>query len=309
MNQTQQHKKPDKYKPHFCDVHFYVKHQKNFSDFETHLTVFPRPIQFALWCLFLCMLRRPNDWFNGYRTSHNSNKSDACTVIIKPFFQNFPTLAWPNKLTNDTRLTDFVSMVRIKAIPNCIFESIQQILSGNYPILFLDHEPTATELLKIQCFGQRVITFNSNYQNWPHLKYGERDVLSFWLHDLVHAEHFFSQPELMTMQIGFYRYVNNSLKTGLFQKAFQDSESFKSAFDYLISDMNSHPLHLLKTYRAIVDIHFGQKWDLVLKTNPFCDEVTKQSLEKLNQNNFTNNDCDVVLHYLKGLGAQSHYES
>ena len=304
MNQTQQHKKTDKYKPLFCDVDFYVEHQKSFSDFQKYIESFDNPVRFTLWCLFLCMIRRPKDWFNGCRVNHNANKSNTCDIIIKPFFQMFPTLVWPQKLQNDINLTDFATMVRIKAIPDCIHESIAQVLSGNYPIRFLETEPTAKELLKIQCFGERVITFNSDYQNWPHLKYGERDVLSFWLHDLIHAEHFFHQPELMTMQIGFYRYVNNSLKTDIFNEAFEKSQSFKTAFDYLIADMNSHPLHLLKTYRALIDIHFDQRWDLVLNTNIFCDSLTR-----LNQNNFTNNDCDMALHYLKGLGAQSHYES
>ncbi len=304
MGQTQQHKKTDKYKPLFCDVNFYVKHLKSFNEFQKNIESYETPIQFALWCLFLCLLRRPNDWYNGFRISYSASKSNACAITIKSFFRNFPALIWPTKLPNDISLTNFISTVRIKAIPDCINESLDQILAGHYPILFLDHEPEARELLKIQCFGQRVITFNSDYQCWPELKYGERDVLSFWLHDLVHAEHFFSQPELMTMQVGFYRYVNNSLKTGIFNQAFEKSPEFKSAFDYLISDMNSHPLHLLKTYRALIDIHFDRRWDLVLNTNAFCD-----ALARLNQNDFTNDDCDMALHHLKGLGAQSHYES
>ena len=304
MNQTQQLKKPDKYKPLFCDVHFYVKHQQSFSGFQKSIESYDTSIRFALWCLFLCLLRRPNDWFNGFRVIHNQKKSDTCVITLKPFFHYFQQLTWPSKLQNDLGLIDFISMIRIKAIPDCINESLDQILAGRYPILFLDHEPHAQELLKIQCFGQRVITFNSDYESWPTLKYGERDVLSFWLHDLVHAEHFFNQPELMTMQVGFYRYVNNSLKTGIFNQAFEISPDFKNAFDYLISDMNSHPLHLLKTYRALIDIHFDRRWDLVLNTNEFCS-----ALARLNQNDFTNDDCDMALHYLKGLGAHSHYES
>lgn len=80
-----------------------------------------------------------------------------------------------------------------------------------------------------------------------------RDCLGFIVHDLIHAHHFFQDPQQALAQIEFCRkllwlYENESL-TQVWMN--QDAE-FKKEFEYIMSDMNSVPLHLIKTFKAIL---------------------------------------------------------
>jgi hypothetical protein len=85
---------------------------------------------------------------------------------------------------------------------------------------------------------------------------GERDPLSFLLHDLVHAYKMFSNPYLFNGQVGFCRamlrlYADQTALAEL-QSLLEADEKFADAYDYLISDMNSHPKHLFFYFKAIL---------------------------------------------------------
>ena len=62
----------DRYKPLFCDQNFYEINQKKFAMLATKIvadeTQMPdRYEKFILSTLFLSLLRRPHDWFGGFR--------------------------------------------------------------------------------------------------------------------------------------------------------------------------------------------------------------------------------------------------
>ena len=70
-----------------------------------------------------------------------------------------------------------------------------------------------------------------------------RDPLSFLLHDLVHADKFFSKFLLSHDQVNYFIDLKARYQRGEFNELLKQQE-FNKKFDYLISDMNSHPEHM-----------------------------------------------------------------
>jgi hypothetical protein len=69
----------------------------------------------------------------------------------------------------------------------------------------------------------------------------------------------------------------NPSGTNLIQELLRTDTEFKEAFEYLISDMNSHPKHLFYYFKAILVNYFKKKYQL---TNEI---LNGQSLEEFLQ--------------------------
>lgn len=242
----------DTYRPHFCNHHFYVTHQAQFNIIKSALEHLDDNLKVILWTIALTCLRRPTNWYAGYQPL-TSEKSERNELDMHSFF-SLIHISWPQKLKSDITLFDFLHAVKIAPLPLSVHSAIFQFYNYNYPLKILNYEPSPKELLSIQITGSRIITFEPDYRLWPSKLYGHRDPLSFWIHDFIHAEHFFKDPALHKQQVGFYHLVHKALMTGWFDELFNDP-SFENDFSYLISDMNSHPVHLLKTLNAHIDIH------------------------------------------------------
>lgn len=296
----------DTFKPLFCAPSFYTEYQDSFKiiDAAIYDLHWDKTSEVMLWSALLAMLRRKNDWFQGLDLSLPS--------LSAPHFEIYKlaqklNIAWPQKLSKEISFAEFLRTVRIKPLPAVAQKAMHYIFTKKYPITVLDYEPTPRELLQIQCEGRRIITFKNDYRAWPNQKFGHRDPLSFWLHDCIHAEHFFSQPENFVSQLGFYKFVADAYKAECWPKLV-DHPAFEGDFSYLISDMNSHPLHLFKTLKAITDIHFKEQslsiWEQVILS---CFGSTEElnALRNLNTAYFSDDDCNALLHLTKRLGAQS----
>ena len=94
---------------------------------------------------------------------------------------------------------------------------------------------------------------------------GERDPFSFLLHDLVHAYKMFSNDYLLSGQLGFYRALlklfsaseetkstSRTQSCSILEPLLANDAQLVDQFDYLISDMNSHPRHLFFYFKAIL---------------------------------------------------------
>jgi len=313
-------KDKDRYKPLFCESKFYTQNIQNFK-YISELLLNARNLteqqKVVLWTICLCLCRRPLNWYGGShkdcgRLSSSSNSIDQLLISNNDtnfsFFEmsQICQIEWPQKINKHISTLDFINTVKIKPLPEVAHLAFVNIYTHIYPIKILSYEPTPLELLKLQSQGIRIITFQSDYSNWASTFYGQRDPLSFWLHDCIHAEHFFSHPEHLQMQIGFYRFVCNAINAKTLETS-NSSDSFRKAFDYLISDMNTHPLHLLKTFKAILDIHFNQHssdmWMKMILANT-NNQQHIEALRNINTAYFRSDDCDISLHLLKGLGAQ-----
>lgn len=300
----------DTFKPLFCAPSFYIEHQDSFRIIDEFITElhWDKISEVMLWTTLLTLLRRQVDWFQGLNSklpTESLNEDSAFKIyeLCKKL-----GIAWPEKLPKDLSFSEFLRTVRMKPLPEVAQRAIYFIFTKKYPITVLDYEPSPRELLQIQCDGRRIITFKSDYLNWPTQMFGHRDPLSFWLHDCIHAEHFFSQPENFVSQLGFYKFVAHAYAAHCWPDISQNL-NFENDFSYLISDMNSHPLHLFKTLKAITDIHYNEQsdqiWSKVIAT---CSGSILESnaLHKLNSAYFGDNDCDTLLQMTKRLGAQGY---
>lgn len=304
----------DTFKPLFCAPSFYTDYQDCFRIIDESVVNlhWDKTSEVILWTTLLSMLRRKSDWFQGV----GSTLPQGVPVTIPPRIFGYEiyeltqklNIDWPKKLAKDISLAEFLRTVRIKPLPAVAQKAMYFIFIKKYPITVLDYEPVPKELLQIQCEGRRIISFKNDYANWPTQKFGTRDPLSFWLHDCIHAEHFFSQPENFVSQLGFYKFVADAHEARCWPEL-TDNQGFESDFSYLISDMNSHPLHLFKTLKAITDIHFKAEsvsiWDRVIATSQGSTEELN-ALRKLNTTYFVEYDCDALLQLTKRLGARSY---
>lgn len=248
----------DKYRPQFCQSDYYISHQKDFQIIQKEIQHLPPKEQFVIWVISCCCLRKPSNWYGGTQAIESHFKSQPDSSIKNGFdlpslFQQI-NLYWPKKINPEINLFDFCNTVRIKPLPKSIHRSLFYFLTDKYPLEILCYEPHPQELLAIQTQGRRIITFEKDFSIWAKTKYGERDPLSFWLHDLIHADHFFRDSKNRNSQIGFYFLIQAVLKNNLLEELLLSAE-FKDGFHYLISDMNAHSIHLLKTLKALIDIH------------------------------------------------------
>ena len=301
----------DRYKPLFCDQNFYELNQKNFATLATKFVTcdFQMPVKpddyekFILNTLFLSLLRRPNDWFGGFRKTKSESPNENADSFLSRFqmkpFADILKIRWPKTICNEISVLEFLNSVKIKSIPDSVFWSLNFVTNNKKLFHITKQAPTPYELLTFQARGQRVLTFDDDYRQWPQLNYHHRDVLSFWLHDLVHAAEFFQNETQMQSQIYFYRWIELLMKSGCFSEFLIDHKN-RERFDYLISDMNSHPLHLLKTLRAILDEADSRFWLNTIATTEkiLCYPIENGSLGLINSKQFDQPSYDAALHVL-----------
>lgn len=296
-------RKKDTYRPAFCDSQFYLSNMNQFKVIQEKVKHLPILEQVTIWVLACTCLRRPDSWFSGLqdlnaKNHHTDSKTD---FSMHALFQQL-NLAWPQKLNREITLHEFARTVRIIPLPHAAANALYHFYLGQYPIEVLCYEPEPLELLQFQIQGKRILTFNPNVEEWPHLKYGERDPLSFWLHDLIHAEHFFSDPQDRAGQIGFYRLIHEILTHKILDTILSNNE-FNIAFSYLMSDMNAHPLHLVKTLRAYIKIHSGLNSEHLWNSITNLPSINKHpeiqiALRQVNNPLFTTDDAVMLTNFL-----------
>ena len=120
---------------------------------------------------------------------------------------------------------------------------------ADWKLLLIDYIPSVKEMLEVQKEGKRYVSLLfPKYELSKEI--GERNIVSFFIHDMIHADHFFSNSEMYHGQVSFYQELS--------QVHVKHGESLNSKWqddwNYLISDMNGHPTylrqvmnHLLKT--------------------------------------------------------------
>ncbi len=295
----------DKFKPLFCGKDFYLDHQNEFGVLQNLTSNLSQKNRLIVYTLTLCCLRRKNDWFSGVlkkpRKASNINPVlQQLNFRIHLLFEK-TNVCWPKSLPTDICFDQFLSVVRIKAIPESAINGIFRFYCDDYNLQILDYEPTAHEILNLQIQNQRVLTFNDDFKIWPEKKYGERDFLSFLLHDFIHAEHFFSDPQKRLGQIGFYKFIQKIWLDKMLDEYLVSIE-FNGQFSYLISDMNSHPIHLLQTFKAIIDQENNDPntWQNICHA-PAYDAPLRAALLNVNSPIFSDADAVVIMHFFENV--------
>lgn len=300
----------DRYRHVFCDYDFYSSHQNLFKMWKSRFQNLSDVDKVAAWVAALGCLRRPQDWFGGFRKEKFliSTNAHQHPLNISDIFDETPVQI-PLQISSKMNLTDFLNQVRIKAFPESCHRSLCYMISRRYPLDVVRHIPTPAELLKIQTSGRRIISLNENVEDWPEQKYSGRDHLGFLMHDLIHADHFFYEPKHQIGQLGFFKFVENILlDEGLV--SLLGAENFKTQFEYLISDMNSHPVHLFQTLKTLLfmknqnDFLSEKTWINWCKKNSVQqDELV--ALNFLNTDSFNSEHAKIIELLCVGLVKQN----
>ncbi|MGZ3692156.1 MAG: hypothetical protein ACXVAX_11680 [Pseudobdellovibrio sp.] len=303
-----QKKHKDRYRILFCHENFYSDYQSLFKMWKTRFAHLSDVEKLQAWTLCLSCLRRPQDWFGGKSqaplVAENHFKN---SLTLQELFENSPILI-PKKINPTMNVFEFINNYKVKALPEACFRSLCYMVDNRYPLKMTQGEVTPFELLKIQLNGERVVALNEDYETWPHTLYANRDFLGFILHDLIHADHFFREPKHRNGQIGFYHFIRNFSETSSLQSLLEAHE-FRSGFEYIISDMNSHPLHLFQTLHSLLfktlrdDRLAEQIWKEWSNKTP-TTELNLQILLKVNSPEFTHESArclELLCETLSGI--------
>ncbi|WP_374074113.1 hypothetical protein [Bdellovibrio bacteriovorus] len=214
----------------------------------------------ALYVLVFSFLRRPKDFLGGVHNQpldafaeknaiHSQEVLEILRSSLPPSLRDAKSLA---RLNIPTPFVEHFCSLSWRSIPLSVGQSLCAWNSGRYPLRLLTSIPTPEDVLNMQAEGHRCISMLIEEQQISHFVEEGRDVLGFIVHDLIHADHFFADPEKAKAQIHFCKKLLLIQKLPEIQKMLNCDPIFKGEFHYLMSDMNSVPLHLLKTLKAIL---------------------------------------------------------
>ena len=158
------------------------------------------------------------------------------------------------RLKDTNSLTEIFTNFALKSTPLAVNRAILEWSYGNYKLEQMFRIPGPREVLNQQKLGRRCVTTLLD-NRISRLILNERDALSFTMHDLIHADHFYHNNISYNGQLGFY---------GLLDKTFDyfnlKNEKFSAEFEYLIADMNAYPVHLLKCLKSAMVHYFDEDY-------------------------------------------------
>lgn len=231
----------------------------------------------TLYLLIFLSLRRPGDFLSG-KSALQRDLSTSSNP--KPNFQNgnwfFERFAFLRNHTELKGLAVFdrpVPLVELaykwnfRSIPFSVNRSLYSWAQGHYKLKLMTGIPSASEVLTMQTQATRCLSMLVQPQQMQNFVEEGRDVLGFLIHDLIHADHFFHDPEKARGQILFSQKLSRLYHNPTFQEWLQKDTSFAKEFTYLMSDMNSVPLHLIKTLKAICLGSYKRQKQLPLNTS------------------------------------------
>lgn len=205
------------------------------------------PAEFAGFILTLVWSEaRPRSWTNGPR----------------------PRLGDEQELPPGSPLAT-IQKTRLRGIPPEAADILIGWHRGRYPLDLVQRVPSALEVLEAQCRGRRCVSVLVKDPE-AFIRGGEgRDSFSFTLHDLLHAWHFYRDPEQRDRQVFFSKWMREFLFEEEVRAACADSSDLRVALEYLSADMNTHWVHAVKCLKSI------------LRTRPRLTELGLVALERL----------------------------
>jgi hypothetical protein len=220
------------------------------------------------YLLTFIFLRRPTDFLGGFHNlplPQRVASGVSGKFIISTLRQTLPEeLMVAKSLRPLETESDFVSTLCAhswRSIPFSVQKSLSAWQCGFYPLNLLTYLPSADDVLAMQAQGQRCVSMLLKPEEIHSFVEEGRDVLGFIVHDLIHADHFFHDPARAQAQIDFCQKLLEVLKLPAIQHMLFIDDVFRKEFHYLMSDMNSVPLHLLKTLKAVLLGYFKRQND------------------------------------------------
>jgi hypothetical protein len=208
----------------------------------------------AIYILLFLRIKHQKNWLQKkeLKQFHKKDHNVSSTLLLKIIPNSFQLNVWEiEKLKGITTLNLFEHFT-LKAIPQSIHRSMINWINGLWSIQLLEHIPTSRELLRLQVKNNRCITVITDPQRIDCLVLNKRDPLSFVLHDLMHADQFFSQIDSQIGQLGFYKLIDSLYELPELMFHLKSNAEFKTEFEYVASDMNAYVIHLFKCLKSSV---------------------------------------------------------
>jgi hypothetical protein len=149
------------------------------------------------------------------------------------------------------RLRGYLENHQFRGVSAGVAAALCQWLHGRWPLELHESVPSPDAVLRMQARGVRAVTAITAYPRMLAPVLDRPDGYAFFLHDLEHAFKFFASPALHAGQRVFFAALAAALDRGEFAP-YLDDQVFARKFDYLISDMNTHPQHGRQYLRAIL---------------------------------------------------------
>jgi hypothetical protein len=243
----------------------------------------------TLYILLFLRIKHPKNWLQ--QNSKTLIQNNSGTELLNLIPESFELNSWEIEKLRGLTVSTLFSSFHLKAIPQSINRTMLQWLDGLWNIEMLEHIPGPRELLRLQVKNTRCITVITDPLNVDSLVLESRDPLSFVLHDLMHAEQFFSQVESQKGQLGFYHLINSIYDQPQLRTLLKRDLEFKKEFEYVASDMNAYVIHLFKCLKSSIyrtDDHDAFFQNLLIWWN--FDESEKAASIRLNTPEFTDED-------------------
>lgn len=193
-------------------------------------------------------IKHPKNWLQ--KKSKNILEEVREPSILSLIPESFKLNFWEEEKLKDVSTYTLFTNFNLKAIPESINQTMIHWKNNLWSIEVLEYIPTSRELLNLQVKNKRCITLITNSKQIDTLILKVRDPLSFALHDLMHAEQFFSQIESQKGQLGFYHLIERVYDSAYVQDNFKLDSNFKNEFEYVASDMNAYVIHLFKCLKS-----------------------------------------------------------
>ncbi|MFN3604080.1 MAG: hypothetical protein ACK4UJ_05155 [Leptonema sp. (in: bacteria)] len=143
----------------------------------------------------------------------------------------------------------FLKSVRFFRIPDSIRITLLNWFLEKWKIQLLEYNPDSYEMLVFLSKGYRIVTIDWECALNGEFVFGVRDAFEHFLHDLDHCYNFYKEDHLCFEQKKFFQTLLNFYPDVDF--FIQKDLQFQKQWEYLISDMNSHPEHLKQYTKAI----------------------------------------------------------
>ncbi len=226
----------------------------------------------ALYLIAVLSHRFPGNWLGAKRPSLSLSHELKFPINQLPEFGfAFEENILKRLLTTET-LGDLFNQFALKSTPETVNRSLLHWSTSRYPLVLMFRIPESAEVLAQQMTGHRCVSVLTKADRCLSYILGERDALSFTMHDLIHADHFFHHPDSFEGQLGFYGLMDFCMKEQHF-KIQLENPKFAGELDYLISDMNAYAVHLLKCLKAALfhyhtdGLEFFNEWLLKINAN------------------------------------------
>jgi hypothetical protein len=207
-------------------------------------------------------LRHAEEWALLWRRDRsdyergNFSGAEFCARVLLRVYEDLFEGRWRNGLReNPSRVPSLESgaltelcRYRVKSLPEAAVQALLRWAAGEIELHIFDHVPSSMEVLKLQTQGVRCLSLMVKPEDIVDFSHEGRDFLSFLIHDLIHAQLMTAGAEEFRHQIKFARWLHSewpSLSVGIEGEALHELE-------YMASDMNSHIVHLLKTFKSWV---------------------------------------------------------